>query len=101
MTGQNRSVARQLPAPFREDLFGGSKHCFAPAEPEIVEMSEPESEYVHRMLADDGVPDRQSAIDIAGNPAIQRLQVSQLSRRCLSHNGAGHSSRLGRDRDVG
>ena len=53
------------------------------------------------MFGDNVVPDRQGAIDVAGNPGIQRFDMSPFPRSRLCRHGVSGSRRFGGERNVG
>lgn len=82
-------------------LLDGSTHGLWSAKPKVVEVSESDSDHIHRMFGDNVIPDRQAAVDVAGDPGLQCLYMSPFSSGGLHRHRAGDSSRLGSGRDFG
>ena len=83
MAREDRAVARQVARPFRLHALDRGAHLARPAEPEIVEMREAKREHVERMLAQDLLPDAERAVEIAGDPGIERRDMRLLARCCI------------------
>ena len=98
---EDHAPARQLGAPVREDALDLGLHGCRPAEPEGVEMMQAEGQHVVRMLGEDAPPDVEHAVEIAVDPARQRLDVGGLARGRALGVLAGFGERLGRPLYVG
>ena len=83
LAGEQRAVAGQPGAPLRLDALDRGAHRRRPAEPEIVEVREPEGEHVERMREENLLPQGDRAIEVAGDPGLERGEVLLLARRRL------------------
>ncbi len=93
--GQDRAPAGQIAIPLRNDALDRCKHVPRPPQPEIFQVREPQREHVGRMVGEDGFPNREGAVEVAGNPGFQSVHMGLLACRRLGHQRPCGPRRLG------
>ena len=99
--GEYRRITWDVLRPGRDHALDGGDHVQRAAQPEIHEMGETEGNDVVRMGAQDRLPRRDGAIELAFRPGSQRGDVAALARRGAGGKRLRRTRRLDGDRNDG
>src|SRR5918999_5629657 len=86
---QHDAVAAEPLLPARREALDRGAHLLAPAVPEVIEMRKAQREHVGRMLRQDLLPQRESAVKLARAPGAQGVYVQALALGRVGREAAG------------